>query len=140
MRLRVEAAADAGRIVSVNVLGPWSHPAAPTPSGPTGAAGVLRLFSLALWLSVLGASLALARHHIRANRADRRTAARLAMTCLLVNIAAWAVGGHHVTSILTLRQMVTYYYESQLIPKKAYVETMEYLERDQAQQALDSAS
>lgn len=37
--------------------------------------------------------------------------------------------GHRVTSILTLRQMVTYYHESGLIEKGDYQRTLEYLER-----------
>jgi orotate phosphoribosyltransferase len=40
--------------------------------------------------------------------------------------------GHRVTSMLTLRQMVTYYYESRLIDRAPYMETMAYLERRQA--------
>jgi orotate phosphoribosyltransferase/uridine monophosphate synthetase len=36
--------------------------------------------------------------------------------------------GIHVTSILTLRQMMTYYYESRLIEKTQHQRVMEYLE------------
>jgi orotate phosphoribosyltransferase len=43
--------------------------------------------------------------------------------------ARLAQRGQHVTSILTLRQMVTYYHESGLIDKGSYTRSMEYLER-----------
>jgi len=97
VRLRVEAAAYRGRIVSFYLVGPWARPRAQPLAQPAAASG-LRLFALALWLSVLAAALLLARHHIRANRSDRRSAARLAVFCLLVQIAAWALGGHHLSS------------------------------------------
>jgi serine/threonine-protein kinase len=98
VRLRVEAAAYRGGITSVYVLGPWSRPRAQQPVTPPRATSVLRLFALALWLSVLAGSLLLARHHIRSKRADLRAASRLAILCLLVNVAAWAIGGHHLSS------------------------------------------
>jgi orotate phosphoribosyltransferase len=47
-------------------------------------------------------------------------------------VAKLAQRGHHVTSILTLRQMVTYYYESGLIDKGNYQRSLEYLERTAA--------
>lgn len=37
--------------------------------------------------------------------------------------------GYHVTSILTLRQMLTYYHESRLIEREWFRKSMEYLER-----------
>jgi protein kinase-like protein len=101
VRLRVEASAYRGQITSVYVLGPWSRPRADQPLAQPRAASALRAFSLALWLSVLATSILLARHHIRTKRADQRTAARLAILCLLVNIAAWVVGGHHLSSAVT---------------------------------------
>jgi len=98
VRLRVEAAAYRGRITSVYVLGPWSRPRAQQPVTPSRTASTPRLFALILWTSVLTASLLLARHHIRSKRADLRAASRLAVLCLLVNVAAWAIGGHHLSS------------------------------------------
>jgi serine/threonine-protein kinase len=98
VRLRVEAAAYRGQITSVYVLGPWSRPQAQQRATPSRAASTLRLFALVLWTSVLAGSMLLARHHIRSKRADLRAASRLALLCLLVNIAAWAIGGHHLSS------------------------------------------
>jgi Protein kinase domain len=98
VRLRVEAAAYRGRIISVYVLGPWSRPRAQQPVTRSRTASTLRLFGLVLWTSVLAGSMLLARHHIHSRRADLRGASRLAVLCLLVNIAAWAIGGHHLSS------------------------------------------
>jgi hypothetical protein len=98
VRLRVEAAAYRGQITSVYVLGPWSRPRAQQRATPSRAASTLRLFALVLWTSVLAGSMLLARHHIRSKRADLRAASRLALLCLLVNVAAWAIGGHHLSS------------------------------------------
>ena len=98
LRLRVEAAAYRGRLVSFYLVGPWARPRAQQAVTQPAAANALRLFGLALWLSVLAAAILIARHHIVANRADRRGAARLPIICLLVQIAAWAIGGHHLSS------------------------------------------
>src|SRR5262249_32558106 len=98
LRLRIEAAAYRGQITSFYLVGPWARPRAQQPVTPSRAASTLRLFALILWTSVLAGSLLLARHHIRAKRADLRTAGRLAVLCLLVAVAAWAVGGHHLSS------------------------------------------
>jgi serine/threonine-protein kinase len=98
LRLRVEAAAYRGQITSVYVLGPWSRPRAQQPATPSRATSILRLFALVLWTSVLAGSMLLARHHIQSKRADLRAASRLAVLCLLVNVAAWAIGGHHLSS------------------------------------------
>jgi len=98
VRLRIEAAGYRGRIVSFYLVGPWARPRAQQGLAPPEATRALRLFALALWMTVLAAALLLARHHTRANRADRRGAARLAIVCLIVEIAAWALGGHHLSS------------------------------------------
>ena len=98
LRLRVEAAAYRGRIASFYLVGPWTRPRAQEAVPQPRAATALRLFGLALWLSVLAAAILIARHHIVAHRADQRGAARLAIIGLLVQIAAWAIGGHHLSS------------------------------------------
>src|SRR5262249_35518755 len=95
LRIPLGAGAYRGRITSFYLVGPWTRPRAQQQVTPSAAASALRLFAIVLWTSVLGGSVLLARAHIRAKRADLRTAARLAILCLLMNIAAWAIGGHH---------------------------------------------
>jgi eukaryotic-like serine/threonine-protein kinase len=98
LTLRVEAAAYRGRIISLYVLGPWARPRAQQPIATSTTDTLLRILSLTLWFSVLAASLLLARHNLRSNRADRRGASRVAFLCLAVLVAAWAIGGHHRSS------------------------------------------
>jgi predicted Ser/Thr protein kinase len=99
--LRVEAAAYRGRIVSAYVLGPWARPRAQQPLGEPPIIRSLRLFAVALWVTVLGGAIFLARRNLKSGRADQRSAARLAVACLAVLVAAWAIGGHHLPSAPT---------------------------------------
>jgi hypothetical protein len=98
LRLRVEAAAYRGRVVSFYLAGPWSQPVAQQALAKPPAMGVLRIFQLTLFLSILAGAVLLARYNLRAQRADRRSAARLAALCLIVQVAAWLLGGHHRSS------------------------------------------
>jgi serine/threonine-protein kinase len=95
VRLRVEAAAYRGRVISVNLVGPWARPRAQQPLPRSSVDRALRTFALTFWWTVLAAAMLLARHNLRSNRADRRSAARLAAVCLIGQVAAWALGGHH---------------------------------------------
>jgi hypothetical protein len=98
IRLRVEAASYRGRIASVNVIGPWARPRAQQPIVVSTSDRVLRAINLAVWLSVLGGAVLIARYNLRSNRADRRSAARLAFLCLALQVIAWTLGGHHRSS------------------------------------------
>jgi hypothetical protein len=84
---RVEAAAYRGRPTAMFLLGPWSVPTGMTPASrslsQTILSGVITLLLIGLTL----AALLLARHNVRAKRADRLGAARPA-TFVLVGSAA----------------------------------------------------
>jgi len=99
IRIRVEAAAFRGKITSVYTVGPWSRPRAMQPITRSTLSNVLNIFSGLLWITVLAGALLLARHNVRANRADRRSAARLVAVYLAIEWAGWIVGGHHVSSL-----------------------------------------
>jgi Protein kinase domain len=99
IQVRVEAAAYRGKIVSFYLVGPWARPRAQQALTASTAGNVFRTFSALLWLSVLAGSVLLARHNVRVNRADRRSASRLVALYLTVQIAAWIVGGHHLSSL-----------------------------------------
>jgi serine/threonine-protein kinase len=99
VRLRVEAAAYRGRIVSFEVLGPWARPSQMQPLTKSLGARLLSTFSVVAGLLVLLAAILLARRNLRANRADRRSAARLALIYLVVDIAAWTFGGHPLSTV-----------------------------------------
>jgi serine/threonine-protein kinase len=99
VQVRVEAAAYRGRIVSVYTVGPWARPRAQQPLAQSSTSAFLRTFSALVWLAVLVGSVLLARHNVRANRADRRSAARLVALYLTVQLAAWIAGAHHLASL-----------------------------------------
>jgi serine/threonine-protein kinase len=94
IKLRVEAAAFRGRLVSFKVLGPWT-PKVQQTSSQSSNGGVLQIIGQLVWWIVLIGSLVLARHSLRLNRGDRRSAARLVALLLTVQVVVWAVGGHH---------------------------------------------
>ena len=99
IRVRLEAAGYRGTITSIYLVGPWSRPRAMQPLARSTLSTVFGLFSGLLWFAVLVGGLLLARHNVRANRADRRSAARLVAVYLIVEAAAFVVGGHHRSSI-----------------------------------------
>ena len=96
IRLRVEAAAYRGRAVSFILVGPWTVPtrmqALQRPLQDRIAFGILLTLASVL---LIGAIL-LARHNVRIGRADRRGAMRVAVFAICTELAAWALGNHHV--------------------------------------------
>jgi hypothetical protein len=95
VRLRIEAASYRGRISSMYLVGPWARPRAQQPLAQSPTDRIFQLFARILWWTVLVLSMLLARHNLRSNRADRRSAARLVGFSLIVQVVAWMVGGHH---------------------------------------------
>jgi len=99
LRVRVEAAAYRGRAVSFNIVGPWSRPTRmQTPTRSTFdriANNLLTLVSIGL----LAGAAFLARHNVRAGRADSIGATRLAIAAFAIEMTAWVVGFHHVTDV-----------------------------------------
>ncbi len=99
IRLRIEAAAYRGRLVSFYLIGPWTRASRMTPLPQTSIAIALGAVSALVWLVLLLAAAALARRNVRVNRADRRSAARLAVGYMLLQAAGWIVGNHHVSTV-----------------------------------------
>jgi hypothetical protein len=99
IRLRVEAAAYRGRPVSFAVIGPWSRASRMDALPQTRLAAVLSTFGLMFWMAGLLISAVIARHNLRTDRADRRSAARLAVAFMIAQIAGWIVGNHHVPDV-----------------------------------------
>jgi len=97
--MRVEAAAYRGQIVSFYTVGPWTRPRAMEAAPQSTSQTVLSRVALAVWLSVFAGGILLARHNLRANRSDRRGAARLVAICLAVEFVAWLLGAHHLSSL-----------------------------------------
>jgi serine/threonine-protein kinase len=94
--IRVEAAAYRGQPVGFQIVGPWTRPTRMTeaPRTPLGraAVAVTSLMVAGVLLTALWAS----RNNLRSGRGDRRGAARLALAVIVLLMASWAFGAHHV--------------------------------------------
>jgi hypothetical protein len=99
IQVRLEAAGFRGKITSLYTVGPWSRARAMQALTRSTLSNVLNIFSGLLWFTVLLGAVWLARHNVRANRADRRSAARLVGVYLLIEAVAWLVGAHHHASL-----------------------------------------
>jgi serine/threonine-protein kinase len=96
LTMRIEAASYRGRPVSFSWIGPWTRPSRDPEGSAEAQAGGLVWQGLLL-LFVLGGAL-LARHNILAGRGDRRGAFRLAAAAIVLQLAMWALGAHHVAA------------------------------------------
>ena len=100
LTVRIEAAAYRGKVTSMYTVGPWARARAMVPLAESPWGRFRAIFATALWLSVLIGAILLARHNLRANRADRKGAARLAGAYFLLQAAAWIVGAHHLSGAI----------------------------------------
>ena len=99
--IRIEAAAYRGRPVSFVIVGPWTRPARMIAVPRTLLQTVLAMANFGVYFSVLIAAALIARRNVQANRADRRTAARLAAWLVFAISMGWLVLNHHTASIST---------------------------------------
>jgi len=107
LRVRVEAASYRGRPTSFYLVGPWTRPSRMEPLARTMTQSIISAANVALLVLVLAGAALLARHNLRAQRADRRGAARLAVTLIVLQTIAWIFGAHHVAAAdVELRQLL----------------------------------
>ena len=85
--------------MSFYLIGPWTRASRMTPLPQTRLAMTLGAVSALFWLVLLLAAAALARRNVRVNRADRKSAARLAIGYMMLQAAGWVVGNHHVSTV-----------------------------------------
>jgi len=101
LHVRVEAAAYHARPVSFAVVGPWTRAtrmqAPATPLSQT----ILSTFVELMTAAFVAAALLLARHNVRAKRADMRGAARLAVAVIVGFTITWALAAHHFADVST---------------------------------------
>ena len=97
LQLRVEAAAYHGRPTSFYTIGPWSRPTRMQPIARTTTQAVIGALNVALLLGVLIGAALLARANLRAKRADRQSADRLAIGLTLLAWIGWSLSAHHVS-------------------------------------------
>src|SRR6185503_3468592 len=98
-RVRVEASAYRGKIVSFAMVGPWTTPTLMEPRRQSSAdriivAGVTIVICVMFVVAVL-----LARRNLRANRADWHGANRLAAFIAVVGFLAWLLLAHHSSAV-----------------------------------------
>ena len=79
MRVRIEAASYRNHPVSFQIVWPWTEPPRTDASQRTGLQRLTDATSIAIWVAMLAGAVLLARRNLRANRSDRRGAARLAI-------------------------------------------------------------
>ncbi len=93
----VEAGALQGHPVLFRLRFPWTSVSRlPGPTAPAGVA--LRLFVNLWFLTLLGATVLIARRNLRLGRGDRRRATRLASSIALLFATAFLFGVHHVAA------------------------------------------
>jgi len=95
-RMRVEAAAYRGRPTSMFVLGPWSRPTRMAPLARSTTQTLLIGFITMAVVALVVAAMLIARHNVRAKRADTRGAARLSVFLMAGYAVCWAISAHHV--------------------------------------------
>jgi serine/threonine-protein kinase len=85
-RVRVEAAALAGRVTWFRVIWPWTEPQYAQDTPETAAQKIATLVGMSVWISLLVGGVALARRNFRLRRADTRGAARFGIVMLLATL------------------------------------------------------
>jgi serine/threonine-protein kinase len=95
VKLRVEAASYRGRPVAFKVVGPWTRPTLMDQTRPSGIQRVVSAIGTLMVLALLGGAVLLVRANLKAGRADRRGAGRIALFLLGTWMAAWALGARH---------------------------------------------
>jgi serine/threonine-protein kinase len=96
--LRVEAASWRGKLVYFALISPWTRADRMQPAKETLNQKVLLVIILSLLCIIVIAAGLLARHNVRAGRADWRNAFRLSGFLFALSMASWAFGTHHMAS------------------------------------------
>jgi serine/threonine protein kinase len=96
--LRVEAASWRGKLVYFALISPWTRADRMQPAEQTLNQKVLLVVILSLLCMIVIAAGLLARHNVRAGRADWRNAFRLSGFLFALSMASWAFGTHYMAS------------------------------------------
>jgi serine/threonine-protein kinase len=95
MRVRVEAASYRNHPVSFRIIWPWTTPPRPESSQRSAVQRATDAGSMVLWIAMLVGGVLLARRNLRANRSDRRGAARFAIGMTAASIAVNLLKASH---------------------------------------------
>jgi serine/threonine-protein kinase len=108
IRVRVEAAAFRGRPVSFQIVGPWTQATRMQAIQRSALQSAAAVLSGTAVIGLIGGALFLAWYNLRTNRADRRSAARLAIGLAIAETVGRLLGLHHVaTPDVELRRLLT---------------------------------
>jgi predicted Ser/Thr protein kinase len=100
LRVRIEASAYRGRLVSFAIVGPWTRPTLMQATERYWIDRVIIACLTVIFAALLVISIVIARRNRRANRADRQGAWRVAVFSGGVGLLAWALHAHHSTELL----------------------------------------
>jgi len=87
VRVRIEAASYRNHPVSFQIVWPWMAPPRTDASQRTGLQRLTDATSIAFYIVMLAGGILLARRNLRANRSDRRGAARFAIAMTIASVA-----------------------------------------------------
>lgn len=99
MALRLEAAANQGKIIHFDVVTPWQRPSRDVERRPTQLEKITGGIAIGILLVVVCTGALLARRNFRVGRGDRRGAFRIAFGLFALQMIAWLLGAHHVASV-----------------------------------------
>jgi serine/threonine-protein kinase len=99
LRMRLEAAGYRGQVTSVFSIAPWARARAMAPPPPDSRWNDIRTWLvILLYAGIIAGGAVVARSNLQWNRADRRGAGRLAAFYLVLQLASWVIGAHHLSS------------------------------------------
>jgi tRNA A-37 threonylcarbamoyl transferase component Bud32 len=97
---RIEAAAYKGRLVSFEIVGPWSRSSRSAPNAPTTLFDrIVKGISSVMLPGLIAVALVLARRNMKLGRGDRRGALRAGAIVFVANLVSWALGATHYADI-----------------------------------------
>jgi serine/threonine-protein kinase len=96
LKMRIEAASWRGMPVAFYPVAEWTRPEREQPFRLSASMAASQVFLAVLFVGLFAAAVILARNNLRAGRADRAGSVRLGLATLLLGIASWAAGAHHV--------------------------------------------
>lgn len=95
LTVRLEAASWRGRVISAQVVWPWTEPRRMQEAPVTQGMRLLSGVNVAFFLFLLVAALAVSRHNVRAGRGDHRGALRLVGLAIVGQMITWVLNDPH---------------------------------------------
>ncbi|MBX7185752.1 MAG: serine/threonine protein kinase [Vicinamibacteria bacterium] len=97
--VRIEAAAYRGRPVWFKIIGDWQRPLRMEPFKPNAQQRLGQIMSIAMIVTMIVASVALARKNLVAGRGDRRGAITITIASIILGSLTWALRAHHLSDV-----------------------------------------